>query len=704
VEVKKDILWRVYLCFIGMGLFGVAILVKVFMVQNVEGNYWRSMADSLHTRYVSLDADRGTIYSEEGRMLSTSIPYFNLRVDFAADGLVENKGKIFRDNVDSLSICLSNLFGDRTATEYKNLLKEAYKHKDRYFLLKRDVLFVQYQAVRNFPMFRLGKNKGGLIAETKNKRINPFKLLANRTIGLSRENAQNVGLERTYDKYLKGVTGKRLMRRIAGGTFVPVEGYDIEPENGRDIITTIDVNMQDIAETALMNMMVSNEAEHGTCILMEVKTGKLKAIANLGRQPDGSYWEDMNYALQVGEPGSTFKLATVIAALEDQYVTMNDQVNLNEGRLQIGRRTVFDSEPHPGQTNVSIKHAFELSSNVGMAQLAMRCYAKKPNDFVAHLRKLKLDKTTGIDLVGEGKPVIKNTKSRTWSNTSLPWMAFGYEVLISPLQTCMLYNAVANNGTMMKPYLVNSIMEYGQPVKDFDPEVIMDSICSQNTLRQVKAMLEGVVTNGTARALWSRYYKFAGKTGTALVANGKQGYGKDGVKIYQSSFAGYFPANDPQFTCVVVIKNKPNAEKFYGGAVALPVFREVADKLYAIALEKQRPMRAALAIDTLLAFKAGQGREWKTILNTLDLPMQGAIGNSNWVRPAVNDKKIAFATVKQAKGGVPDVTGMGLKNALYLLENAGLRVIVRGAGKVTNQSIPGGSLLEKNQTIVIELS
>ncbi|MBW8685476.1 transpeptidase family protein [Chitinophaga sp. B61] len=701
MEVKKDILWRVYLCFIGMGLFGVAILAKIFMLQNVEGNYWRSMADSLHTRYVSLEADRGTIYSEEGRMLSTSIPYFNLRVDFAADGLKANNGKIFKENIDSLSICLSNLFQDRTPREYKTLLKEAYKHKDRYFLLKRDVQFVQYQAVRNFPMFRLGKNKGGLIAETKNKRINPFKLLANRTIGLSRENAQNVGLERTYDNYLKGVTGKRLMRRIAGGTFVPVEGYDIEPENGRDIITTIDVNMQDIAETALMNMMVSNEAETGTCILMEVKTGKIKAIANLGRQPDGSYWEDMNYALRVGEPGSTFKLATVIAAIEDRYVTMNDQVNLNEGRLQIGKRTVFDSEPHPGQTNVSIKHAFELSSNVGMAQLAMKCYQKKPNDFVAHLRKLKLDKTTGIDLVGEGSPVIKSTKSRTWSATSLPWMSFGYEVLISPMQTCMLYNAVANNGVMMKPYLVNAIMEYGQPVRDFDPEIVMDSICSQNTLRQVKAMLEGVVTNGTAKSLWSPYYKIAGKTGTALVANGKDGYSK---KIYQSSFAGYFPANDPQFTCVVVIRNKPNAVKFYGGAVAGPVFREVADKLYAIAVEKQRPMRAAIAIDTLLAFKNGQGRDWKTILNTLNLPTQGALGNSNWVSPRVDDKKIAFTTVKQIKGGVPDVTGMGLKDALYLLENAGMRVIVKGAGKVTSQSLPGGSILGKNQTIVIELS
>lgn len=405
MEVKKDILWRVYLCFIGMVLFGVVILAKVFMLQNVEGNYWRSMADSLHTSYVSLDAERGTIYSEEGRMLSTSIPYFDVRIDFAADGLRDKNGQVFKENVDSLSGYLSRLFGDRTTAEYKQLLREGYKSKDRYFLLKRNVPFNQFQEVRTFPMFRLGANKGGLIAETRNKRINPFKLLANRTIGLSRENAQNVGLERTYDAYLKGMTGKRLMRRIAGGTFVPVEGYDIEPEDGHDVNTTLDVNMQDIVENALMNMMVENEAEHGTCILMEVKTGKLKAIANLGRQPDGSYFEDMNYALQVGEPGSTFKLATVISVLEDRYTTMNGMVDLNYGRWQVGRRTVYDSEPHH-RTNVTVKQAFELSSNVGMAKLAYQYYSKQPNSFVAHLKKLRLDKHTGIDLEGEGLSLI----------------------------------------------------------------------------------------------------------------------------------------------------------------------------------------------------------------------------------------------------------------------------------------------------------
>ncbi|MCW3463287.1 penicillin-binding protein [Chitinophaga nivalis] len=690
-----------YLCLIGMALFGIAILVKVFYIQNVQGAYWRGMADSLHTGYVALDAERGTIYSEEGRMLSTSIPYFDIRIDFKADGLRDKGGKVFKENLDSLALRLSQVFGDRSKAGYKQLLQEGYKSKDRYFLLKRDVPFNQYQEMRAFPMFRLGKNKGGMIAETKSKRINPFKLLANRTIGLARENSQSVGLERTYNEYLKGVTGKRLMRRIAGGTYVPVDGYDIEPENGHDIVTTIDVNMQDIVETALMNMMVQNEADHGTCILMEVKTGKIKAVANLGRQPDGSYWEDMNYALQVGEPGSTFKLATMIAVLEDKFVTMNSMVNMDGGRWQVGRRTVFDSEPHPGPQNVTIKHAFELSSNVGMAKLAWQFYGRQPNNFVAHLKRLKLDQSTGIDLVGEGRPVVKTTASKTWSNTSLPWMAFGYEVLISPLQTCMLYNAVANNGKMMKPYLVNSVMEYGQVVKQFEPTVMLDSICSRSTLRQVQAMLEGVPVEGTAKRLRTPYYSFAAKTGTALVANGSRGYAD---KIYQSSFAGYFPANDPQYTCVVVIKNKPHALRFYGAGVAGPVFREVADKLYAIAVEKQRPMQATMQLDTLLALKNGKGGEWKKILNTLQLPVRGSVANNSWVSAKVTDRKITFQPVTQSKGAVPDVTGMGLKDALYLLENAGLRVIVKGAGKVRMQSLPGGTRIGNEQTIVIELS
>lgn len=700
MEIKKDILWRSYLCLIGMGIFAVAIVGRVVFLQQVEGSYWRNMSDSLHTAYMDLDADRGTIYSEEGRMLSTSIPYFDIRIDFKADGLRDKKKTTFKDNVDSLSRALSNLFMDRSAADYKKILQEGYKEKDRYFLLKRDIRFDQYQQLRAFPMFRLGRNKGGLIVETKNKRINPFKLLANRTIGLARTNSQNVGLENTYDAYLSGVTGKRLMRRIAGGTYMPVEGYDIEPENGKDVITTLDVNMQDIVETALMRMMLQNECVHGTAILMEVKTGKVKAIANLGRQPDGTYWEDMNHAIQKGEPGSTFKLATMIALLEDGYITPNTMVDLNYGRWPINRRVVYDSEPHH-LTNVTVKHAFERSSNVAMAKLVYQYYQKKPNEFSARLRQLHLDELTGIDLLGEGKPMIKTTANKSWSATTLPWMAFGYEVTQTPMHTAMLYNAVANGGKMMKPYLVNSIKEYGQPVKNFEPTVLKDSICSSRTLAALHDMLEGVVLKGTAAKLQTPYYRFAGKTGTALIADGKRGYAD---KIYQSSFAGYFPADDPQYTCVVVIRNKPHAAKFYGGSVAGPVFREVADKLYALAVKKPRQIAGVGGLDSAMAMKAGKGSEWKSVAAALGLPYNGTLSSSNWVSADVKGNKLAFEPVNQESGTVPNVKGMGLKDALYLLENAGLRVVIRGAGKVTNQSLPGGTNIGREQTIIIELS
>src|SRR5579859_634740 len=331
MEVKRDILWRVYLCFIGIVVICCCVLGKALYIQRVQGAHWRSLSDSLHQKFVELDADRGSIYSDDSSMLSTSIPYFNIYIDFGADGLRENNGTRFTENVDSLSICLAQLFQDQSPAAYKRDLLKGFRETDRYYALQSNVPFEQYRKLRTFPLVRQGRNKSGFIAEVNNKRLNPFGLLANRTIGLARANAQNVGLERTYDTLLKGQSGKRLVRYIAGGTYVPVEGYEIEAENGKDIITTLDVNIQDIAENALLNELIANEAEHGTCIVMEVATGKIKAIANLGRQPDGSYWEDLNYAIRATEPGSTFKLATMLSLLEDKQIRLTDYINIQDG-------------------------------------------------------------------------------------------------------------------------------------------------------------------------------------------------------------------------------------------------------------------------------------------------------------------------------------------------------------------------------------
>ena len=537
MEVKRDILWRVYLSFLGIVLISLAILGRAVYIQQAQGVYWRSKSDSLHQKYIELAADRGTIYSEDGSMLSTSVPFFDLYIDFGAEGLREHKGSRFNKYVDSLSLSLAGLFHDHPSAYYNKLLHDGYRKKDRYFSLKKNLSFEQYQRIREFPLINLGKNKSGFIAEVKSRRLNPFGLLANRTIGLARKNAQNVGLERTYDSLLKGESGSKLVRYIAGGVAMPVEGYQIDPENGKDIITTLDVNIQDIAENALMKMMLENECEHGTCIVMEVATGKIKAVANLGKGAGGgNYWEDLNYAIRASEPGSTFKLATLLSLLEDKHCKLTDMVNLEGGTWKVNGRTVYDSEDHGYMATV--KEAFEHSSNVGMAKLAMNGYAKNPSQFVAHLRKLHFNEPSGVGLVGETYPIIKSPASRSWSATTLPWMAFGYEVLVSPLQTLMLYNAVANGGKMMKPYLVSAIQNNSLTIQENKPEVVEESICSTETLEQLKACLEGVMLEGTGKALQSPYYKIAGKTGTALVANGRHGYADH---IYQSSFRRLFP-------------------------------------------------------------------------------------------------------------------------------------------------------------------
>ena len=705
-------MWRVYLCFLGIVLFSLVILGRAIYIQQYQGKYWRDQAKQQQQRFIEIDADRGTIYSEEGNMLSTSIPFFDIYVDFGAEGLRDKNGKRFKENVDSLSLRLAGYFKDKSTTEYKKELQLQYSKKSRYYLLKHNISFQQFKALRRFPLVRQGKNKSGFIAEVKSKRLNPFGLLANRTIGLSREfidsdgkiKNSNVGLENTYDSVLKGESGKRLVRFIAGGVYVPVEGYEIEPEQGKDIVTTIDVNMQDIAENALLKVMEENECSHGACLVMEVKTGKIKAIANLGRRTDGTYWEDLNYAIRASEPGSTFKLATMLALLEDKYITLNDQVNLEEGIWKVGKRTVYDSEHHK-RTNVTAKQAFEYSSNVGMAKLVLAHYGNNPNKFIDHLKKLQFNKLSGIDLVGETSPIVKSPASKTWSATSLPWMSFGYEVLVSPLQTLMLYNAVANEGKMMRPYLVNEIKQGGIVIRQNSPQVLEENICSEHTLKQLQECLRGVCTEvgGTGYKLFKDApYVVAGKTGTALVADENRGYADH---IYQSSFAGYFPAGDPQYSCIVVVKNKAFAKKYYGAAIAGPVFKEIADKLYALNADKdkQRPLYVSIP-DSSDYYYAGSASDMKQVLQTLNMYFSDSSGESEYKSVAnVHDQPVMRGQ-SLVKNSMPDVKGMGLKDVLYVLENKKVKVLAKGRGKVKAQSVQAGMPLAKGQTVVVELN
>ncbi len=676
-----------------MLVLGVCIFAKAFYIQNAEGAYWRSLSDSLHLEYREMDAERGTIYSEDGRILSSSIPFFDIYLDFGADGIQEKNGERLKQHLDSIAYNLALILGEKTEVEYKRELMDVFNRQDRYHLLTRNIDFNQYQSLRSIGFIKKNKNKNGFIFIEKEKRMTPFGLLANRTIGLSREYVdstgnivtKSVGIEKTYDSLLKGVTGKRLVRRIAGGAFVPVEGSEIEPDNGKDIITTLDVNIQDIAEQALLKVMSENECTNGTCIVMEVSTGKIKAIANLGRQPDGSYLEDMNYAITRSEPGSTFKLITMLSALNDQYINLSSHVNIEGGKWEYSGRTVWDSERHH-HTDVTYQQAFELSSNVGMAKLAVNYYGRNPSKFISHLEKLQLHKPTGIDLIGESNPAIPRPGGKYWSNVSLPWMGFGYSIAISPLQTLMIYNAVANNGKMMKPYLVNAVMKDGAKVKEFNPQVLNDSICSAKTLQQLKICLEGVVTSGTAKSILDLNFPIAGKTGTAQVANGNKGYTEH---IYQSSFAGYFPTDKPKYSCIVVIKNKPFAARYYGAQIAGPVFRTIANKLYTIDRDLYQYYKHPMLIDTNRNSTKGKLSDHKLIVQQF--------------KNQKSDTPLQFLSNNISSGVMPDLNGYGLKDALEILEDQSIQVIAYGKGKVTAQSIPAGTPLQKGQTVYLNL-
>ncbi len=668
------------------------------------------MSDSLHQRFVALDAERGTIYSEDGQMLSTSIPSFDIYIDFNADGLREKKGKRFIENVDSLSFSLANYFNDKTSAQYKKELQFAFKNNERYYLLKKKLSFEQYKIFREFPLVKLGRNKSGVIVEVNSKRETPFGLLANRTIGLSREfkdannkaKKQNVGLEKSYDTVLSGRDGLKLVRYIAGGTAIPVEGSQTDPENGKDIYTTIDVNMQDIAETALMRMMLQCEGPYGTAIVMETSTGKIKAIANLGRRPDGSYWENDNYALRATEPGSTIKLATLLSVLEKGTSKIDDIIEVGSaGKMQVGNKIVTDAERSP-RPSLTVKECFAHSSNVGMSKMAYKAFAQKPEEMKEYLRRFHLDVKSPIDLTNVPKPTMAPLNQKGSAEGNMLWMSFGYGIQVSPLHTLTLYNAIANNGKMMKPYLVNSIQRNGLIIREIQPTVIEENICKPSVVLAARAAMEGTVIDGTAtRVFKGMPFAIAGKTGTAHVSDGPIKYAHG---VYQASFVGYFPADKPQFTCIVVIRTKPHAASHYGGTLAAPVFREIATKLHALYVEKKNPTMYAAKKDSSGFFYAGYSSDIKNVYKTMNVSYADSVAQNSWASVYNNNYQpvMKAATIRQQV--MPNVRGMGLKDAVYLLENMGLKVAIRGRGKITMQSVAPGTALAKGITVILELS
>ena len=710
MDVKKDILWRVYLCFLGMIVLGAMVLSKAFFIQRVQGKYWKSMGDSLHLKYLPVEAQRGTIYSEDGSMLSTSVPVFDVFIDFGAEGLREKDGKRFTDNIDSLSKCLANLYRDKPAAAYQKDLQLAFDNEDRFYPLKKKMTFMQYQLFRDFPLIREGRNKSGFIIEARDKRINPFILLANRTIGLSKEDpSRNIGLEQRYDSLLKGRTGQRLFRYISGA-YMPVDGAEVEPENGKDIVSTLDTYIQDLSESALMKMLRDNNSLHGTVIVMETATGKIKALANLGLQKkDGSYTEDRNYGIgKRTEPGSIFKLATLMSLLDDKYVDIRTEVNCGDGTMDFYGLTIKDAHPNTGI--ITVKEAFVRSSNVAFAKLADQYYHNQPSKFTQHLHQMHLDTLTGIDLTASsGFPIIKKANGKGWNATTIPFMAHGYEELITPLNMLLLYNAVANNGRMMQPYLVSSIRESGVEVKSIQPKVLVEKICSDETLAQVKECLKAVVdsVHGTAhKSVFDSAYSISGKTGTAVTADNNKGYNKNN-KTYQASFIGYFPSEKPRYTIAVVIQNSLDSKLVYGADVAGTVFKAISDKIYSRYLGTKKPAVPVME-DSLQNRYYGIRADWSSIFHLMGLPCIDSAGTGYWRTMQLKNNTGLLNNLPHSTSSseyvIPDVVGMGLKDAVYLLENKGLKVTVKGRGRVLNQSLVAGSNFNRSQNISLILN
>jgi len=700
-QKNGDILWRMYLVYFITAVFALVILARVAYIQFVQGDHWKQMARNATMRYMNIDAVRGDILADDGRLLATSVPVYEIRMDLHRSVVSE---QVFASGIDSLSLQLSRLFRDRPQAEYKRLLTAARRNQERYFLVKRGVSYHQLLELRDFPIFRLGRFQGGLLVEERNRRETPFKSLASRTIGYEREGVY-VGLEGAYRQYLEGIQGKRLMQRISGGNWMPInDENEIKPQNGKDIITTININMQDIVESALIKQLHKFQAGHGTAVVMEVSTGKIKAISNLTRNPFGGYEETFNYAIgESAEPGSTFKLASMIALLEDGIVTPEDYIQTGDGTYRFADRIMRDSR-EGGLGTITVKDVFALSSNVGTSILVNDAYGSDPEKFLKHLDNLLITQPLGIEIKGEGKPSIPNPEESSWSGVTLPWMSIGYSLSLTPLQILSLYNAVANNGTFMKPMFVEEVRQTGKSVRRFEPQVLKRSICSSSTLNIMQDMLKEVVESGTASAIKTPVFSIAGKTGTAQFTSSSSGYRSTNRIIYRASFAGYFPADNPLYSMIVMVHD-PKGWIYTGSQVAAPVFREIADKIFATQLNVNDNYLQASVMQSLPNGFLGSIDDLQSVYKEFGAQVFEQDGAGVWARAEVEGPDTVKITNHEVIPNlVPNVVGMGLSDALFVLENAGLRVRFSGRGAVKSQSLRAGTRIFHGSEIYIHLS
>lgn len=704
MEIRKAITIRFGIVYFAIAMFGLVIIGRILLIQNTDREKWTQTAKDLKSNTEEIWAKRGNICADDGSILSTSVPYYELRLDLRAPGIK----KIFDKEADAFSKEMADFFGFSEA-DFRLKLKDAFAKQKSWFLINPQQ--IDHNKFQEFKMLKYVSRShfgSGLIVVTENKRILPHGDLASRTIGVLNKGVYGgvhgsvgyTGIEGMCENYLAGVNGLALKRNFSGSWInTPL----VEPQEGKDVITTINVNLQDYAQTALGKQMEISQAEWGTAIVMEVKTGNIKAIANIGRKKDGTYGETYNYAFGhqgCSEPGSTFKLVSLMAAMEEGYGDTAALFDTGRGLWEYRGQKMKDSDyDHGGHGLISVKKCFELSSNIGIAKVIVKNFEGRESQFIDRIYSWGLNKQLGLGFKGEAEPRIKYPTDVDWWGPSLAWIAHGYEIKIAPIQTLTFYNAVANNGVMVKPKFLEEVREDGIPIRKFKTEVVNPSICSKETLGKAQDLLKGVVTKGTARSLKNPYYTLAGKTGTAVIANEDKGYTAGGAKKYQASFCGYFPADKPEYSIIVVIVGPKG--KFYGGSVAGPVFRGIADKVYAAYLE---PAKDSIPpYNEVPAVKPGLREDVSLFAQSLGFKTQSQNMTAEHVTIAYDTMTVYVNGVNDIPGLLPDVIGMGAGDAVYLLEKHGYKTKINGFGRVFRQSPLPGSPALKGDLVSLEL-
>ena len=714
IDPRTDTLWKTYLVYFLVLLFGIALIVKIILVQTKDSEKLKELAQQKELRVRTLEASRGNIYSSDGQLMATSIPQYDVFFDYKAvdSTLLANK-------IDSLCIQMSELFPKRTPAQWKAFFAEGMVKKNRHYKIGLNISLAEYNKMQKFVIFNQGLYKGGLIAEKKIRRERPFKELAGLMLGMANEEqGYFFGIEGAYNEYLRGVNGRQLVRRIHHGDWMPVNSEDdVEAQNGDDVITTFDIKLQDIVESALNHTLTENKAEQGCAILMDVETGYVKAMANLRLNHEtGKYEESYNVAMaERYEPGSVFKIASMVVLFNHKEDTkLTDLVNIGTGPIKFSNRVMKDDHSFAKGGICTVQEVIEQSSNKGTAVLITKAFAAHPEKYVDGLYALGLNKKIGTGIKGEAQPVIKHPNDKTkdgrklWSNVSLPWMSIGYEVNVTPMQLIMLYNAIANGGRLMKPQFVTEIRRGSQTVEKYDPICLNEHIASTESIKKLQTMLEGVAIRGTAKRQFAGcVVNVAGKTGTAQYYDRVQGYAYHepgiGRKLYNTTFVGYFPAEQPRYSCIVMV-SRARGRFWAAGGVSAPGFREIAEKVYAMRIGTQDD--DSIKVAPRIASEPVIVRHDKetAFLKSIAKDYNDFAINGEWV--TVEQNESGETKIKEARlqsGRVPNVIGMDISDAVYLLENMGIKTNFVGQGTVKEQSLHPGDTVRANSIIHLTL-